>query len=536
MCKFDLKLKCIIIFLISIFIFSCNKAKETNELIISVGPEPQTIDPTMNSAIDASIYTMHVFENLTAKDETTVAKPAAAESFTVGDDNMSYTFKIRSNAVWSDGKPLTANDFVYAWRRIVNPKTGSSYATFLDVVKNANAISQGKMPVESLGVKALDDKTLYVELESPVTYFDELVSHPAYTPLREDIVSTNEESWTLDYKTYIGNGPFKLVSWEHNSKIVMEKNTNYWNASDIVPEKIEFALIDDANTAMAGILNGNLYFYRDTPPSDREKLIAEGYAKVIPDIALYFYEVNHNIKPFNDERVRKALMLAIDRDYIVNAIMKGGEVPAAAIVPFNIMDDGKEYRSVKKEYFSTKKEDYENNVKEAKRLLAEAGYSNGQGFPVIEFITNPGFHTTVAESIQSMLKEALNINMTISTQEWAVLIQTRRDGNFEMARQGWVGGYNHPMAFLSLVKTGYVLNEGRYSNPEYDKQIDLALKSKDAKDRSAALHKAEDIAMNDTAVIPIFYYTTTVMQRPELTNVMYDIFGMHSFKKASIVK
>ena len=335
-----------------------------------------------------------------------------------------------------------------------------------------------------------------------------------------------------------GNGAFQIVRWDHNSRLVVRKNTDYWNYKEIKPDIINFEFIDNDNTAMSAIINEEIYFYHNTPINDREKLLEDGIARPVPNISLYFYEVDNRKEPFNDTRVRKAISLAIDREYIVNNIMKGGERPAAAIVPYNIkdVDSTNDFRNKRDGYFSTKSEDYQKNVEEARALLAEAGYPNGENFPVFEFISNPGFHITIAESIQAMLKEALNINMVIRQEEWAVLLQTRRDGNFDMARQGWIGGYNSPAAFLSLVKTGYVLNEGRYSNPEFDKALLNASLAESDSDRSMYMHEAESIAMNDMAIIPIYYYAGTVMQNSKLTNVIYDIFGIYNFSKAEIIE
>lgn len=526
----------IFLFIIICFFVSCTKKPKNilNEITVSVGPEPQTIDPTINSAVDAMIYTTHLFENLTIKDENGNIIPGAAESWVSSNNNTIYIFNIRSNAKWCDGMDVTADDFVYAWKRIVDPKNGASYSILLDVIKNASDIMMGNKDKDTLAVRALDNKTLYVELEYPVPYFPEMVAHTAYTPLREDIVSQDEDGWTLKTDTMVGNGAFQIVRWDHNSRLVIRKNTDYWNYKEIKPDIINFEFIDNDNTAMSAILNGEISFYYNAPINDRAKLIEDGVARVVPNVSLYFYEVNHTRTPFNDARVRKAISLVIDREYIVNNIMKAGERAAAAIVPYNIKDvyGTNDFRYQKDGYFSVNSEDYQKNVEEARDLLAEAGYPNGENFPVFEFLTNPGFHVTIAESIQSMLKEALNIDMVISQEEWAVLLQTRRDGNFDMARQGWIGGYNSPQAFLSLVKTGYVLNEGRYSNAEFDKALYDAAFSQNDLERSEYLHKAESIAMNNMAIIPIFYYSGTVMQNKNLNGVIYDIFGIYNFSKA----
>lgn len=518
----------------------CKDNKSTGEknldIVVSVGPEPRTIDPTMNSTMDAGIYIVHIFEGLTIKDKNMMVVGGAAESWERSDNNMSYTFKIRSNAKWSDGKPVTAHDFVYAWRRMVDPMTAALYASHLDVLKNAVEIGKGLKPVEELGVKAIDDNTLLVEFNSPITYFEDMAIHTAYTPLREDIVENNNDKWTLDAKTYIGNGAFKLTKWEHNSKIIVEKNTNYWDIENIVPNTITFELIEDPNTAMAGIKTDKLYFYNDVPPNERDTLIKENLARAISDTGLYYYSFNVKKTPYDNAKLRRALSLAIDRDYIVNTVLKGGQIPAGAIVPVDIYEGTNDFRKIAPDYFSIKKEDYQKNIEEAKILLAEAGYPEGKGLPVIEFKTNPGSHVIVAESIQSMWKENIGVNMTIAVEEWSVFMQTRKDGNYELAREGWSGGYNHPIVFLRVLNSADALNNGKYSNAEYDKALDLALRSDNGKERIQSLLKAEKIAMDDMAVIPIYYYTRTVMQNPKLVDVNYDLFGRHRFHQAYIKK
>jgi len=525
-----------VLVLLATSLFSCGSEEKVDELIISIGPEPNTLDPTRVSTVDGGIYNLHVFEGLTVRGTNQRAIAGTASSWDKSPDNKSYTFHIRTNAYWSDGVPVTAHDFVYAWRRVVDPIMGASASSHFEIIKNAKAISDGELPKESLGVRAIDDKTLYVELENPSTYIEELVAHNAFSPLREDIVEADPDGWAIDPKTYIGNGAFILVDWQHDSRIILEKNTNYWDAKNIIPNRIRFDLIPDHNTAIAGIRTGEIEFYHVVPPNERKNLLKEGYVKDVDGIGLYYYVINVRIPPLNDARVRKALSLAIDREYIVKTVMQGNQTAGTGFVPDNIMEGDTEFRSVNGEFFSPLTKDYEKNVFEAKKLMAEAGYPNGEGFPIIEFKTNPGAHVIVAEAIQEMWKEALGINMSIVSEEWSVFSQTRFDGNFQIARHGGVGGYNHPMAFLAPLRTGNVNNEGRYSSVAYDNALEESLNATTEKARSDAMHKAERIAYEDTAFIPIYYYSTSVMQNPRLTGVVYDPFSKFRFHYAKVVE
>ena len=525
------------LFIFIIFIISCRKEPKNilNELTVSVGSKPHTIDPSLNLSADAMIYAAHLFENLTVRDKNNNIIPGSAESWISSNNNTIYIFNIRSNAKWSDGIDLTADDFVYAWRRIAY--ANNSYSVFLDVIKNADDIMAGIKDKETLGVKALNNKTLYVELEYPAPYFLEMTAHTAYTPLREDIVSKDEYGWTLKSDTMVGNGAFQIVRWDSHSRLVVRKNTDYWNYREVKPDIINFEFMDNDNATMSAILNDDIYFCYNAPIDDREKLINEGIARIVPNASIYFYEFNHTRKPFNDERVRRAVSLAIDREYIVNNIMKFGEKTAAAIVPYNIKDaeSTNDFRSRKEGYFSTKREDYIKNIEEARALLADEGYPNGKDFPVFELLINSGFHAVIAESIRSMLKEALNIDMTIREEELSVFLQIRKDGDFDIAREVWSGGYNSPNAFLSLLKTGYAFNYGKYSNKEFDEALINASSASTDIDSSMYFHKAEYIAMNDMAIIPIYYYSSTIMQNKKLNNVIYDMFGIYNFRNAELI-
>ena len=377
-----------------------NKTDE-GAIYINVGPEPKTIDPALNSTVDGSIYIQHAFEGLATRDKENKIIPGVAESWDISEDGLTYTFHIRENAKWSDGKKITAEDFVYSWQRAVDPITASEYAYQFEPVLNAMDINSGKKPVTDLGIKAIDENTLEVKLGAPTAYFLELAAFPTFFPVRKDIIEENKDNWTLSPDTYIGNGPFTLVERRTDDRLVMVKNTNYWNSENIVPEKLVFILMQNGTVAVAGIKEGSIHFANNPPLQDIETLQSEGLMNISPYLGTYYYCINITNSVLKDVRVRKALTLAIDRNYLVEQVTRAGQLPASAWVPNGVSDINGEFRKVGGDYYSVKPEDYQKNVEEAKKLLAEAGYENGNNFPVIEFKSNSG----IPENIYRYLKQ-----------------------------------------------------------------------------------------------------------------------------------
>ena len=524
----------------ALFLFvSCGVNAKEDGIKINVGPEPKTIDPTLNNAVDGSIYIQHAFEGLATRDKENKITGGVAERWGISEDGLTYTFYIRENAKWSDGQKITAEDFVYSWRRAVNPDTAAEYAYQFEPVLNAMDINAGKKPVESLGVRAIDENTLEVKLATPTAYFIELAAFPTFFPLREDIIEEYGDDWTLSPDTYIGNGPFILTERRTDDSLVMEKNTNYWNADSIIPQKLVFVLMQNETAAMAGVKEGSIHFANNPPLSDIETLQNEGLMHISPYIGTYYYCLNWTNRTLRDVRVRRALALAIDRNYIVKEVSKGGQVPAAAWVPNGINDtedaDG-DFRKIGGDYYSVKDEDLQNNIEEAKRLLAEAGYPDGRGFPVIEFKSNAGNHIPIFEAIQQMWKEYLNIDSTVSQEEWATFQTTRLHKEFVIARHGWIGDYNDPMTFLGVFLSYSAQNDGGYSNKAYDDNLKIAMSTIDQKVRMEAMHKAEDVLMGDMGLIPIYFYTEPLMVSKKLSGVVYDPLGWHKFFYAKLAK
>ncbi len=522
--------------LISLIFISCssqNKGSDnSNELFINVGPEPKTIDPTLNIASDASVYIIHAFEGLTTKSKEGKLIGGAAESWDISEDGLTYIFHLRTNGKWSDGTPVTSKDFVYAWKRAVDPKTASEYSYQFEPVKNAMAINANKMELDTLGIKAIDDYTLEVTLEKPTAYFLELTAFPTFYPIRQDIIEKYGDTWTMSPESYIGNGSYVMIERNIDDNIVMVKNTNYWDYASLVPEKITFVLMDNPTASVAGIKEGSLHLSDRVPFQDIDALKSEGLLQFVNLFGTYYYALNHTNEVLKDPKVRKALSLVIDRNYIVDNVVKTG-VPSGAFVPYGASDVNGDFREVGGDYISVKPEDYQENVEEAKKLMAEAGYPNGDGFPVLQFIVDSNVQIPTFEAVQQMWKEHLNVDSTVSQQEWAVFLQTLyTDKNYVVGRSGWTGDYNDPMTFLGMFLSYSPQNHALFTNKEYDGLLQTAMGTIDQNIRMDAMHKAEKILMDNDVIIPLYYYTTPILINTKLKNVVFDSLGKHRFSYA----
>lgn len=515
------------ILILFFIIISCSKNNTNNSLIVNIGPEPKTLDPTYTETYDGSAYIAHTFEGLTSRDKDDKLIPAVAESWDISEDYLTYTFYLRTNAKWSDGKTVTANDFVYAWQRAVDPKVASSVSYQLNPIKNASKIIKGELPLTELGVKAIDDYTLEVNLESPTAYFLDLLSITIYSPLRKDIIEKYGDAWTQE--EYIGNGPFFVKEHINNDKIIMEKNTNYWNKETIIPQTITFSLLDNPNTIVASIQDGTLLFGSNPPLQDIPKLTEEGYIDYVPLLGIYFLSINTTNEVLKNKNVRKALSLAIDRNYIVEKVTKGNEIPAAALVPYSVFDIDGSFREKGGNYFSVNENDYQKNIEEARRLLAEAGYSNGSNFPVLEYSVESQSSLNIFEAIQQMWKNNLGIDTTIVSEEWAVFQSSRYSRTYVIARNGWIGDYDDPMTFLGMFLSYSPQNVESYNSAIYDRLLANASATDDNTIRMPLLHKAEELFMEDMPIIPLYYYTLPLLVNNNLKDVQYDVLGKHKF-------
>ena len=532
--KISFGYKIIIYFmLLTIFFISCSKKNSYNEergIIVNLSVEPKTIDPSLNAQIYGVIYISHMFEGLTVRDKNNQIVPGVAESWDISSDGKVYTFFLRTNSTWSDGKPVVAEDFVYSWRRQVDPKVASEYSYQHEPVKNAMAITRGELPVDALGVKAVDEHTLVVELEAPTAYFLEVIAFPTFAPLRDDIIEKYGESWTLSPETDIGNGPYVMAERNIDENIIIVKNDNYWNADEIVAKKITFMFMQNGTAAVAGIKDGSLHMAYEPPQQDIPSLLEEGLIQIKPLIATYYYPINVTNEYLKDPRVRHALSLAIDRNYIVEQVTKGGQKPAGGWVPYAVNDLNGDFRINGGDLYDISKDGYSQNVEKAKQLLAEAGYPNGEGFPVIEFKTDPGNHVEIFEAVQQMWKEHLNIDSTITQIDNALLGQTLLEKKFMIGRLYWSADYSDPMSMMSLFTSYNTQNNGGYSNQRYDELIGKAMSTDDNAVRMEAMHEAERILIEeDMGAIPIYFFTEPLLVTPKLKDVVYNPLGFHKF-------
>lgn len=514
------------------------------KIVYNLGADPKTIDPQLNSAVDGSTIIHNAFEGLMREDENSKIVPGTAEKYEVSDDGTVYTFHIRKDAKWSDGKPVVAGDFEYAWKRALNPKVAAEYAYQLFYIKNGAAYyNQEKVgdkvaTAEDVGVKVINDNTLEVTLESPVPYFLSLAAFPTYFPVRKDIIEGNEEKWTLKPDTYISNGPFKMSEWKEKESITFVKNENYWDAKNVKLETLEVRLIDDQITYLNAFKSGEIDVIESPPQAEIPTLLDEGTAKIYPYLGTYFYVINVSDKAkdvdpkaaeaLSNPKFRKALSLAIDRQLIVDKVAQGGQAPATSYVPAGILDSiGKEFQ---KDYSSKGA-----NIEEAKKLLEEAGYPNGEGAPTITFTFNTDQgHQNIAQAVQDMWKTNLGINVELKNEEWAVFQDTRNNFQYSMARHGWIADYNDPMTFLDMWTTGNGQNNAGYSNKEYDKLIAQAKVELDDAKRTELLHKAEDILMDESPIIPLYYYTNVLCIDKNVKGTYKSPLGQMEFRDAYV--
>ena len=513
----------------------------SNGFTVQLGPNPETLDPALNAAVDGGNTLITIEEPLLIIDENNEVQPGQAESYEVSDDGLTWTFHMRDGLKWSDGSDLTAADFEYSFKRLASPDTAAPYAEtvvgMIDGYQDAigNPDEDGNTTTDpdwdALNVHASEDgKTLTVQLSYPCSYFDKLASFVATSPVQQATVEANGDAWCTEPDTYVCNGPYMITEWTPSERIVLSKNPYYvggWDSSKIVSDTITLLLLEDSSASYAAYNSGEAQLVKDVPTDEIPSLTrAEDGGDFYLDeiMGTYYISLNDQEEPFTDVRVRKALSLAIDRDYVANTIMQGTYSPAYNLVGPGIVDEtGMFYDNANggERYIS---DDYEANLEEAKSLLAEAGYPDGEGFPAITYSANDsGYHIPVAEYLQQAWGE-LGITVNIDKVEWSSFLPMRRAGDYDISRNGWVMDYNDPSNMIELFTTTNGNNDGKYSNPDFDAAVE-ASKVADKTVHFQKLHEAEDILMEDAACIPVAYYNDFWLQSPSLKGTWHSPYG-----------
>lgn len=521
------------------------------EITAQIGSNPETLDPALNSAIDGANMLITLFEPLLIIDENNEVQPGQAEEYEVSDDGLVWTFTMREGLKWSDGSDLTAKDFEYTFKRLCDTELAAPYGEtvvgMIDGYQDAigNPDEEGNTTTEpdkeKLNVVASEDgKTLTITLAYPCSYFDKIAAFATMSPVQQATIEENGDAWSVDPETYVCNGPYMIKEWTPSERIVCEKNPNYsggWDSSRIVTDTLTFLLLEDSSAAYAAYTGGEAQMIKDVPTEEIPSLTSVedgGDYYVDPILGTYYLSMQTQKEPFNDVNVRKALNLAIDRDYIANVIMQGTYSPAYNFVGAGVIDaDPNEMfydvavdANGGKPYIS---EDYEANLEEAKKALADAGYPDGEGFPTITYSTNDqGYHVAVAEYLQSCYKE-LGITMNIDKVEWASFTPQRRAGDYDMARNGWVYDYNDASNMIELLYSTNGNNDGKYKSKEFDAVIDKS-RCADVEEHYAALHEAEKIMMEDYACIPVACYNDFWLQSPSLKGTWHSPYGYWYFQ------
>lgn len=482
------------------------------------GTEPGSLHPALSQGTHESVILDHVFEGLMKRNEKSEIVPGMAESYEQSEDGLTYTFKIRQDAKWSNGDPVTAKDFEVAWKYALSPEAASQYAFQLYYIEGAEEYNTGAGSADAVGVKALDDKTLEVKLKVPTAYFLELCAFYTYYPVNSAAQEAQGSDWAKEGETFVSNGPFVVTEWAHDSEVVVTKNDNYYNKDAIKLDGVEFKLTDDNNTMWQMYENHEIDIDYDLPTDVIGQLKAENNPELIigPELASYFYRFNTTEKPFNNVKVRKALSMAIDRQLIIDEVAQGGQTPAFAAVPPAIPDAQGDFRENGGNFF-------EENVEEAKTMLEEGLKEEGMDISNFSFTilynTSDG-HKKIAEAIQQMWKENLGIDVSLENTEFQVKVDREHALDYQVSRAGWIGDYIDPNTFLDMFAGWSTQNDTGWTSEEFDRLIKAAGAELDPAKRMDSLHQAEALFMNDMPIMPIYFYTRPYTTQPYLTGVV----------------
>lgn len=504
-------------------------AEDKNVIRYSIADDPQQMDPSLNSYSRSSMVLQNLFQGLYklgADGETFV--PACAESYEVSDDGMTYTFHLKDGLLWSDGSPLTAQDFEYAWKRVADPEVASGAASDMWVIKNAQAFSDGECTADDMGVKATDDLTLVVETSYYAPWFPSLTATTVFFPVKQELVEAEGDPWTKNVETYVSNGPFMLQEYSSLDKIVMVKNPDYYAAADVQVDEVIYYIIADSASALVSYENGDLNVNDDLDFSARQKYSGTNEYVIKNKIGIQYWDFNTKLPEFSDPRVRQAFAMSIDRAAILGGCMLQAETPIFGFVPASqpsLTTDGY-YRDVAGNLFTE-------DVAAAKALMAEAGYPDGAGFPEVQIVCqNNDEQKTMAQILGEMWKMNLGISYSIRTLESSTYWGELDNGNFSIARNGFTCDYLDPSANLRVWVTGSNCYENGWDDPVYDQMFADASVILDPAEREAALIALEEYLVSEMPAMPIYTQVDDYLVKSNISGIVKNPIGHIFFEYA----
>ncbi|MCQ1058233.1 ABC transporter substrate-binding protein [Photobacterium sp. ZSDE20] len=487
------------------------KLAAKQELVRGNGTEVASLDPHKTEGVPESHVIRDLLEGLVNQDENGNTVPGVAESWETT-DNRTFTFHLRKDAKWSNGDPVTAHDFVYSFKRAVDPATASPYSWYLEMttMKNADEIIAGKADKNTLGVSATDDNTLVIELEQAVPYFVKMMGHTTVKPVNRKVVEKFGDNWTKP-ENFVGNGAYTLDNWVVNERIVLTRNENYWDNDKTVINKVTFLPIENQVAEMNRFLAGEIDITNELPNEHFRRLEKQhaDSVSISGNLCSYYYGFNNQKAPFDDVRVRKALSYAIDRDIVTKALLGQGQKSGYFLTP----EITANFNPVTPEYGQMTQK--ERNAK-AKELLEEAGFGPGNPLNFNLLYNTSENHKKIAVAIASMWKKNLDVTANLENQEWKTYLDTRRQGDFDVTRAGWCGDYNEASSFLSLMQSNNSSNDPRYNSKAYDAIMAKALDSTSDAEREQLYIQAEQLLAEDMPIAPIYQYVKARLVNPQV--------------------
>ena len=494
--------------------------------------EPETLDPNMNNYANSSIVMQNLFTGLMQIGPDGSLINGCAENYEISDDGLTYTFTLRDGLKWSDGQPLTAGDFEYAWKRGLNPETASPGAWYLFYLKNGEAYNGGTASADDVGVKALDDKTLEVTLEHPTAYFLDLTAVTMYFPTRQDVVEA-EEPWTKSGDTYVCNGAFRVKEINPQASYVLEKNPEYIDADSVKLDGVEIVFIESQEAALSAYNAGEVDVLDNLVIGSQAQSQYAGSEELhsYDLVGIGYYDINCEKEYLSDARVRTALSISLNREVLNQSMMASRPESAFAFVPHGIPYEGSE-----EDYRNTVGDLFAEDVEMAKSLMAEAGYPNGEGFPTLTLITqNDQEKKDVAQAMQAMWKENLGVNAEIVTYESKVYWDEQEAGNFDVCYDGWTGDYPDPSTVLECLLLTRNETQCRWLDEKAQEYDGLLMEARASADNAARLEmfkQAEQILIEEMPVIPIYYRNSQLLMKPNCKDVLRSYIGHTIFKYA----